>query len=138
MRQCSHMEAAPDNSLIQELDAMAALGQVLGNLTDPTARQRVLKWAAERFAVDMATGVQPMAEPVTPADHGAIDPALALGSLDDMFPAEFGNLDGDLDVLEKCGEPSGPETPKPPIEAVLRSFAADFQRFTEEWNGANA
>ena len=128
------MERAQDNSLTQELDAMASLGQVLGNLTDPASRQRVLKWAAERFAVEVAAGAPPMAEFSKSSDRVTIDPALALGSLDDMFPAEFEDTDGDLALFEQ----SAPDAPKPPIGAVLRSFAADFQRFTEEWNGANA
>ena len=128
------MEKTPDNSLTQELDAMAALGQVLAGLTDPASRQRVLHWAAERFGVDVATGVQPMVEPSESPDRVSFDPALSVGSLDDMFPAAFEDIDGDLTVFEQ----SGPETSKPPIEVVMRSFAADFQRFTEEWNGANA
>ena len=128
------MERAPDNSLTQELDAMAALGRVLADLTDPASRQRVLHWAAERFGVDVASGVQPMAEPSQSPDRVSFDPALNVGSLDDMFPAAFEDVDGDLAIFEQ----SGPEASKPSIEVVMRSFAADFQRFTEEWNGANA
>ena len=110
---------------------MAALGQVLAGLTDPASRQRVLNWAAERFGAD---GVQPMAEPSQSPDRVTFDPALNVGSLDDMFPAVFEDVNDDLAIFEQ----SEPETSRPSIEVVIRSFAADFQRFTEEWNGANA
>ncbi len=125
-------------SLSQELDAMAALGQVLGNLTDPAVRQRVLHWAAERFALEMPAGTQPAAVPEhSPQPQRAdIDPALAVDSLDDMFSVGLEGIDEDLDVFA-FAEPQL-ATPKAPIEVVLRSFAADFQRFAEEWNGASA
>ena len=127
------MEQSPI-SLSQELDAMAALGQVLGNLTDSAARQRVLRWAAERFSLDLPVGRPSAAERSTSPDRAEFDPALAVDSLSDMFPAAFEDIDGDLTLVEQ----PEPQTSKPPIEAVLRSFAADFQRFTEEWNGASA
>ena len=126
-------------SLSQELDAMAALGQVLGNLTDSATRQRALHCAAERFALEMPAGGQsPAAVPErsTRPERADIDPALAVDSLDDMFSPGFEDLDGDLDVF--AGAEPRAETPKAPIEVVLRSFAADFQRFAEEWNGASA
>jgi len=31
-----------------------------------------------------------------------------------------------------------PDAAKPPVEVVLRSFVAEFQRFAEEWSGATA
>ena len=106
------------NPVSYELEAMAAIGLVLGCLDDPAARQRVLRWAAERFAVDTVAQQTP-ASPVT------ADPGLAIDSLDDLFVA------GSLDVVQD--EP----IKKLPIDAALRSFAADFQRFTEEWNAAS-
>jgi hypothetical protein len=131
------------NSLIQELEAMAALGQVLGDLTDLAARQRVLEWAARRFAVEGVVTPEPSApqlaslEPlVNPLVN---DPALAVDSLSDMFVACTA-ADPD-DDLREFGAPdetpaSAPDEKKLPLEVVLRSFAADFQRLAEEWNGA--
>jgi hypothetical protein len=118
----------PRNSLQNEVDAMAAIGHALADLTDFAARQRVLRWAAERFAIDSA---QPAAAVLTivPAQAQVTqDPDLAVDSLSEMFdaPPEPKNTDDDLSAT------------KAPIETVIRSFAADFQRFAEEWNGAAA
>ena len=126
------METVPDNSLSQELDAMAAIGQLLGGLTDLAARQRVLNWATERFAPGSASSPKPFSEPVSPEPVTA-DPALAVDSLHDMFMGEAGDIDSDFALFEP-----DEETSKLPIEVVVRSFAADFQRFAEEWNGASA
>jgi hypothetical protein len=142
------MERAIDNSLAQELDAMAAVGQILGTLTDPAARQRVLNWATERFASESETpsgASEFLPTPVSSALE-VTDPALAVDSLDDMFAIVAGDvggdagLCGDFDLFDEA-EPQAsnePKMPKLPIEVVVRSFAADFQRFTEEWNGATA
>ncbi len=131
------MERTPDNSLTQELDAMAAIGQLLGDLTDLAARQRVLHWATERFAPGTLSSPQPSSELASP-EPVAADPALAVDSLDDMFAIVGGaTVGGDFDSDFALFEPDV-ETSKLPIEVVVRSFAADFQRFTEEWNGATA
>jgi len=121
------MEQAP-TLLTLELQAMAAIGQALGDLTNPAARQRVLNWAAERFAAD-----------------GTASPALAVDSLNDMFKSAAPHEHED----DACGEfaafgasdtVAAPAALSPalPLDVVLRSFAEDFQRFTEEWNGAAA
>jgi hypothetical protein len=113
------MEQEPD-SLTREVDAMAVIGQVLSKLTDPAARQRVLKWAAERFAVDGAPVAQTAVSPRV-ARPAPVDPGLTIDSLDDMFAI------------------AAPEVvSNPPVESVLQSFAADFQRFADDWNGATA
>src|SRR5437763_16396301 len=83
------MEPA-DNLLTCELGAMAAIARVIGTLPDDAARQRVLRWACERFQVEAlkaivsASALLPdgaFAEMPAPAD----DPALRLDSLDDIF-----------------------------------------------------
>jgi hypothetical protein len=134
------MEAA-SNSLNEELQAMAAIGQALDNLADPAVRQRVLRWAAERFALETAFAPGgPSAESVT-ALGPVNDPDLAVDSLHDMFVSEPHDLDDDL------GEFGGPvlvearlepQISTLPIETVIRSFAADFRAFADEWNGAAA
>ncbi len=127
----------PGDNLMSELEAMAVIGRVLGTLPDDTARQRVLRWACERFGIDsipeaslLADGAAPNAE-IAPAD----DPALKLGSLEDMFEMASPEHD-DLAIVD--APPAPPNDAKQPVEVVLRSFVAEFQRFAKEWNGATA
>ena len=115
-----------EESLQLELDAMAAIGQALGRLSDHAARQRVLAWAAERFAVAVsaapaAPGTTPTAAPVRPA----ADAGLSIDSLDDMF-------------VEEPEAPADRASDGRPLDVMLRSFSTDFQRFVDEWNGATA
>ena len=111
---------------------MAAIGRALGDLTDPAARQRVLRWAQERFAVE---AVSAPAFAIASAPAAAADADLGVDGLNDMFPATAASDDDSLSL-----EPSRPvvEIEKAPLETVLRAFAADFQRFADEWNGAAA
>jgi len=140
------MEQAP-TLLTLELQAMAAIGQALGDLTNPAARQRVLNWAAERFAADGTASPAPaffaLRSDVTARLEA--DPALAVDSLNDMFKSAAPHEHED----DACGEfaafgasdtVAAPAALSPalPLDVVLRSFAEDFQRFTEEWNGAAA
>ncbi len=122
------------DSLSSELDAMAVIGRVLEGIPDEDARQRVLRWACERFAIDSIPEAL-LGEGVMPAIAAANDPALQLESLDDMF--ETGSRDRDdlvvVDPVSAAAEPA-----KQPVETVLRSFVAEFQRFAEEWSGATA
>lgn len=145
------MEPA-DNLLTCELEAMAAIARLIGTLPDDRARQRVLRWACERFQVEplkaivSASALLPegvFADMPAPAD----DPALRLDSLDDVFQmaaprnddhsdhSDHGNHD-DLVIVDPAATPA--DTAKQPVEAVLRSFVAEFQRFAEEWRGATA
>ena len=135
------MEPA-DSGLTSELEAMAALGRVLGTLPDDVARKRVLRWACERFGLDQSAvaALVPegmMAKAVSVAD----DPTLKLDSLDDMFQMASSH-DDDLTLPESepaHGAPPGsPDQSRQPVETVLRSFVKEFQRFAEEWSGATA
>ena len=71
------MEPELQNSLTQELNAMSAIGKVLGELTDPSARERVLRWAAERFQVGAPVSSEQTAVTVRP-EAVAGDPMLAV------------------------------------------------------------
>ena len=124
------------NSLQQELNAMATIGQVLGDITVPATRQRVLRWAGERFAANPAPAAQvtPVLAAVEAPSTMDVDPDLAVDSLTDMFGAQPQTADDTL-LLET---PRLESVEKAPLETVIRSFAADFQRFAEEWNGAAA
>jgi hypothetical protein len=121
--------------LMTELEAMAVIARVLGTLPDNTARQRVLRWAAERAGVDAAvlSAAITAAVPVAVAD----DPALKVDSLEDMF-VTAARPDDDLTVPVDEPLPAAPDTSKLPVADILKSFAAEFQRFAEEWNGAAA
>ncbi len=135
------MEAEP-KALTEEIEAMAAIARVLGEMTDPAARQRVLNWACERFAAGRAVVEQ------SEADSHAVDPDLAVDSLGEMFASRTEQaIDDDLSEFaapdafappESSAATPPPDMSKLPIETVLRSFAADFQRFADEWNGAAA
>jgi len=135
------MEPA-DSLLTCELEAMAALGRVLGTLPDDAARKRVLRWACERFGLEQSAvaalvpeGV--MAKAVSVAD----DPMLKLDSLDDMFQ-KASSHDDDLTIPESelahAAAENSTDQSRQPVETVLRSFVKEFQRFAEEWNGATA
>jgi len=120
-----------NSSLSKEIEAMAAIGRALGELTDPAARQRVLHWVNERFAAEV------LQQPMAVAQASAVDADLTVDSLTDIFAAESEPLVDDTLTMED--EPVAlVEIPKQPLESVLRSFAADFQRFADEWNGAAA
>ena len=120
--------------LTQEVDAMAIIGQLLGKLPDAAARQRVLKWALERYAMEVVAPQQQAAPGA--GTSPAADATLAVDSLNDIFEDSRGfdeNLSGC--TLEP---PVDGEASKAPLQKVLQSFAKDFQRFAEEWKGAAA
>jgi len=135
------MEPA-DSLLTSELEAMAAIGRVLGTLPDDAARQRVLRWACERFGLEKSAVAALVPEAVlAKAVSVADDPALKLDSLEDMFQTASPDQD-DLTIPESELTPVARATPldqsRQPVETVLRSFVKEFQRFAEEWNGATA
>lgn len=118
-----------------ELEAMAVISRVLETLPDVAARQRVLRWAAERVGAD-AVAFAAVAQKKT-AVPLADDPALKVDSLEDMFGKPVAAED-DLRVVVGAPIPAAADTSTAPVADVLRSFAAEFQRFAEEWNGAAA
>jgi len=123
------------NSLSHEIEAMAAIGQALGGLTDPAARQRVLRWACERFAVD-AAGQATAPVPAVATVTASPDADLAIDNLTDMFAAKASESDDDSLSLEPRVAVAAAE--KTSLETAIRSFAADFRAFADEWNGAAA
>jgi hypothetical protein len=105
--------------LSEELQAMAAVGRVLDGIDDPAVRQRVLRWANERFLIE---------RPPTSASAkiSQADPALAVDSLSDMFPNDRLDRDESRDKLTLVAA-------NEPVETTLRSFVADFQRLAKDW-----
>ena len=125
----------PDNhdELGVELEAMATIGRALDSIEDPALRQRILNWAVERWGEQQSLVSNAGETPARPASSGiASDPALAVDSIDDLF------TDGAVEA--RPGKPPEilvPEKPaKAPVESMLQSLAADFQRLADEWNGA--
>src|SRR4029078_5589732 len=100
------MEPA-DNQLSSELDAMAAICRVLGTLPDDAARQRVLRWACERFGLEPVQAAALLPEGLFAEAVGSVadDPALKLDSLDDMF--EMASPDND-DLVLPAAPPATP------------------------------
>ena len=119
-----------------ELEAMAVISRVLETLPDAAVRQRVLRWAAERAGAD-ALASSAVVGTTKSVVSAADDPALKLDSLEDMFGSPKA-VDDDLTVVVDEPIPPAPDASKVPVADILRSFAAEFQRFAEEWNGAAA
>jgi len=100
--------------VMRELDAMTAVGQVLSSLDQPAARQRVIRWAAERYQIDLAA-------------------APALGNVG--APLE---RDVHVGVSDVADTPAAADEVrgKEPLDAIVRRLAADFQRDALESHGA--
>src|ERR1043166_7540732 len=90
-----------NSSFSREIEAMAAIGRALGDLTDPAARERVLRWVNERFVVTSTTSIE---QPVKPGSVLVTDSDadLAVDNLSDMFTCERpAEVDEDLMLLEQ-------------------------------------
>jgi hypothetical protein len=108
------------DGLTEELEAMAAIGRALNRIADPGVRQRVLHWAVERFQAAEAPGVSPSAR------VPYADPALAVDSIGDMFADDRKERQQGLELVTPSDRP---------VESMLRSFVADFQRLAADWHG---
>jgi hypothetical protein len=107
--------------LSEELEAMAAIGRVLDGINDPAVRQRVLRWANERFLL-----IEQPSPASTSVETCQADPGLAVDSLGDMFPSDRLDPEDSRDKLTLVAA-------NRPVEATLRSFVADFQRLAKDW-----
>jgi hypothetical protein len=121
-----------------ELEVMSTIGRALEAIDDVALRQRILQWAVERWGVDRSRSdatariVEPQLRQA-PGSH-ANDPALSVDSIDDLFgdnPIEARPV-----VAPKAQTPTPAPAGKTPVESMLQSLAADFQRLADEWNGA--
>ena len=98
---------------LRELDAMTTIARVLATLDQPGARQRVMRWAAERFHLEA-----PASTPIV----GTVGAPLAEEEVD---------VDEVNDVFNKTAaaeQVRGNE----PLDTLLRELAADFQRLALE------
>jgi hypothetical protein len=113
-----------------ELEAMSAIGRTLDAIEDPALRQRILNWAIERWGGDRSR-VAITERPSAAARHPATDPALSVDSIGELFG------DGPAEVRPGTAPEIVTTEPaaKAPVESMLQSLAADFQRLADEWNG---
>jgi len=115
-----------------ELEAMCTIGRTLDAIEDPALRQRILNWAIERWGGDHSRAAMGDAPSGTTSKHLASDPALSVDSIGELFgdsPAEV--RPGPAPEILVTEPPA-----KAPVESMLQSLAADFQRLADEWNGA--
>jgi hypothetical protein len=124
--------------LMTELEAMAVVSRVLETLPDSATRQRVLRWAAERAGIEAVALSKALEATTMSPVRAADDPALKLDSLEDMFGTAVPVEDELTVAVDDPIAAIPPDRSKAPVADVLRSFAAEFQRFAEEWNGAAA
>ena len=121
-----------------ELEAMSRIGRALEAIDDVALRQRILQWAVERWGVDRsradATSVTVEAQLRQAAGSHTDDPNLSVDSIDDLFG------DSPIEARPVVAPKAQTQTPAPagktPVESMLQSLAADFQRLADEWNGA--
>jgi hypothetical protein len=115
-----------------ELEAMSTIGRTLDAIEDSALRQRILNWAIERWGGDRSIVAIADGQSRTTTRDVANDPALSLDSIGDLFG------DGPADVRPGTAPELLVTEPqvKAPVESMLQSLAADFQRLADEWNGA--
>ena len=127
-------ESRPENvdDLGVELEAMSTIGRALDAIEDVALRQRILQWAVDRWGVDRSGSDAAEPQPGKSISPLANDPGLSVDSIDDLF--------GDGPVPARPVVAPNAQTPVPagktPVESMLQSLAADFQRLADEWNGA--
>ena len=143
-----------------ELDAMQAVGLALSHLHDPKARARVLRWATERFEIQVEkhveiqveTHVETPASPVvakTPrVATRPIDLSMTLEGVREMFESPAAALRPANIHLEAIEPPHvSRDAAQPqnihceaadsePLDSLMRGLATDFQRFAVEWQRA--
>jgi hypothetical protein len=98
----------------RELEVMTAVARIVGTLDQPAARERVIRWAAEKFQIDIAA---------TPP-LGSVGAPIDLDSLEEA-------IDG-ADTPAAAQQVRGKE----PLDAIIREIAADLQRLALGAHGA--
>src|SRR5204862_5576039 len=142
-----------------ELDAMQAVGRALSKLHDPRARARVLRWATERFEIDVETPPGRVSAKAAPVAASPMD--LTLEGVDEMFDPAAVTLEGVHEMFDQWAVALRPanlhlEDTEPhvsrdtahlqnvhreaadsePLDSLMRGLATDFQRFAVDWQGA--
>jgi hypothetical protein len=139
--------AGPDE-VEAELDAMQAVGLALSHLPDPKARARVLRWATERFEMQIETPSGPVAGKPVLVVTRPIDQSMTLEGVHEMFDTPAAALrpaNLHLDAPEPALVSRDAAPPQnihreaadtEPLDSLMRGLATDFQRFAIEWQRA--
>lgn len=98
----------------RELEVMTAVARIVGTLDQPAARERVIRWAAERFHIDIAA-TPPLGNVGAPIEQETN----VEESIDGADPAAAQQVRG-----------------KEPLDAIIREIAADLQRLALGEHGA--
>ena len=143
-----------------ELDAMQAVGLALSNLHDPRARARVLRWATERFEIEVETPPGPVSAKAARVAASPMD--LTLDGVDEMFEPPAVTLEGVQEMFDPWAVTLRPATlhledtepphvsrdtahlpnihceaaDSEPLDSLMRGLATDFQRFAVDWQRA--
>jgi hypothetical protein len=91
----------------RELEVMTAVARIVGTLDQPAARERVIRWAAERFQIDIAA-TPPLGNVGAPIEQPI---SLEDGTDGSEGPAADAQVRG-----------------KEPLDTIVREIAADLQR----------
>jgi len=102
-----------DVDALREAAAMTAIVRILGMLDQPAARERVIRWAAEKIQIGSVSVLGPIAS-TPPREPERDEPADGVNP-----PAAAEQAHG-----------------KEPIDALVRELAADLQRLALASNGA--
>lgn len=104
------------DDVVTEREAMAAIDRALETLQQPSARQRVIRWAVEKFHLE-ASACAPV--------HGTIGAPLVEQQSD-------ASSNGGVDNAAAAEQVRGSE----PVDALFRELAEDLQRLALERYGA--
>ena len=130
--------ATDADNVTDEVEAIRAVGRALAQLPDAASRVRVLRWASERFQIDVTVG----AVNVTATSHAAMieraeahDPTLSMDGVHQLFPAVVDDYDSaivdDAPLFVEI-EPIAVEAPRagetPRLESMVSTFVSDFRR----------
>src|SRR5262245_26475763 len=99
----------------RELEVMTAVARIVGTLDQPAARERVIRWAAEKFQIDIAA---------TPP-LGSVGAPIAQTKTAKESPAG-------TDRPAAAQQVRGQE----PLDSIVREIAADLQRLALGGHGA--
>lgn len=137
--------ASDADEMTDEIEAIRAVGSALARLPDAGSRERVLRWAAERFQIEPTIAV-PVATPshVMASQVRVPDSTLSVDGLQEFFPVRARTDDALSVDAETCTQPlfetaQVEETPvlvhdeTPKLDSMVHSFVADFQRLASDW-----
>src|SRR5262249_46208860 len=89
----AHTHGDADDQLSTELDAIITIGRALSHIPDAETRARVIRWAIDRFGIDVTPTEEPGGDLAVPArliaaaaPDRAVAESLNVDGLSEMFP----------------------------------------------------